>query len=130
MSVCVYAWISASTRSILTEQVSFFLFFFLCNGGSKIRFLIGPMCFCFISIFDFLKIYFCFFLMIGSRYLNRMGSIQKRIKIPIFSKKKILAITVLLLLTKTCFFFFFLKLITPKLNGQFFEKNNDNAEYK
>ena len=34
--------------------------------------------------------------------MNWMGSIQKKIKIPIFSKKKInfLAITVLLLLTK------------------------------
>ena len=35
-------------------------------------------------------------------HLNHMGSIQKRIKIPIFSKKIIfLAIAVLLLLTKT-----------------------------
>ena len=66
--------------------------------------------------------------MLGSRYLNRMGSIRRRIKIPIFSKrKKLLAITVLLLLTKTCFFF---KLITLILNGQLFEKNHDNAEYK
>ena len=31
-------------------------------------------------------------------YLNRMGSIRKRIKIPIFTKKNFLAIT---LLTKT-----------------------------
>ena len=46
------------------------------------------------------------------KFLNRIGSIRKRIEKPIFpKKKKILAIMVLLLLTKTCFF---LKLITPK----------------
>ena len=33
--------------------------------------------------------------MMGSRYLNQMGSIRKRIKIRIFFKKKFLAITVL-----------------------------------
>ena len=49
-----------------------------------------------------------------------MGSIRKSIKNPyIFKTKKIsLAITDRLLLTKTCFFFF--KLLTSKLNGQFF----------
>ena len=52
------------------------------------------------SIFS--KLFFAFFLMIGSKYLNRMSSIRKRIKIPIFSKKKkISTITVHLLLTKT-----------------------------
>ena len=46
-------------------------------------------------------------------YLNRIGSIQKRIKISIFSKKKnYLVIMVLLLLTKTKTF---LKLITNDL---------------
>ena len=48
----------------------------------------GRCVFVLFRIFDFLKIYFCFFLMIESRYFNRMGIIRKRIKIPIFSKKK------------------------------------------
>ena len=50
--VCVYAWISASSRSILTVEFSFSSFL-LCDGGSKIRFLIGPMRFSFISNFRF-----------------------------------------------------------------------------
>ena len=82
--VCVYARISASTRSILTEQVSFFL----CDCGSKIRFLIGTMHFCFISNFRFSQNYFLLFLMIGSIHFNRISNIRKRIKIHIFSKKK------------------------------------------
>ena len=56
--------------------------------------------------------------MIGFKFLNRMGRIRKSIKKPIIKKKNYPAITVLLLLTKTCFFL--KKLITPKLNGQFF----------
>ena len=57
---CVYAWISASTRSILITQVSFFSLF-LCDCWSKIRFLIGSIRFCIISKFQYSKIYFCFF---------------------------------------------------------------------
>ena len=71
---------SISTRSILTGQVSFFL----CDCGSKIRFLIVPMRFCFISNFRFSQNLFLLFLMIGSRYFHRMDSIRKRIKIPNF----------------------------------------------
>ena len=66
--------------------------------------------------------------MIGSRYLNRMGSIRKRIKIPIFSKKKVSTYHGSFVINKNVFFF--KKLITLKLNGQFFEKNHDNPEYK
>ena len=101
--VCVYAWISASTRSLLTGEFSFSSFF-LCDSGLKIRFLIGPMSFGFISNFRFSQNLIWLFLMIESRYFNRIGSIRTRIKKSIFSKKIIfLAITVLLLLTKTCF---------------------------
>ena len=115
--VCIYAWISASTRSILTGEFSFSSFF-LCDGGSKIRFLIGPMRFCFISNFLFSQnLFLIFFLMIGSRYLNRMGSIWKRNKIPIFSKKKVSSYHGSFIINKNVFF---LKLITLKLNGQFF----------
>ena len=60
--VFVYAWISASTRSILTGSFSnHFLRFFLCDGGSKIRFLIGPRRFCFISNFLFSQNLFLIF---------------------------------------------------------------------
>ena len=52
--------------------------------------------------------------MIGSRYLNQMGSIRKRIKIPIFSKKKkVSSYHGSFVINKNVFF---LKLITPKLN--------------
>ena len=64
--------------------------------------MIGPQ----ISETFEVKIFLSFFQIVisqdGSIYLNRIGSIQMRIKIPIFSKKIIfLAITVLFLLTKT-----------------------------
>ena len=65
--------------------------------------------------------------MIGLEFFSRVGSIRKSIKNLYLKKIISLAIAVLLLLPKTCFF---LKLITPKLNGQFSEKNHDNAEYK
>ena len=64
-----------------------FFVFFLCDGGSKIRFLVGPMRFCVISNFRFSQNLFFLLLMIGSRYLNRIGIIRKLIKILIFSKK-------------------------------------------
>ena len=103
--VCVCVRLDLSFYSVDFNRRVLIFFVFLCYGGSKIRFLIGPIRFCFISNFLLsLNFIFNFFLMIGLRYLNRMGSIRKRIKIPIFSKKKILAIMVLLLLTKTCFF--------------------------
>ena len=75
-----------------------FLCFFCVMAGQKFVFWFGRCVFVLFRIFDFLKIVFRFFIMIGSRYLNRMGIIRKRIKIPIFSKKNFLAITVLLLL--------------------------------
>ena len=55
-------------------------------AGRKSIFWLGRCVFVLFRIFDYL-IVFRFFLIIGSRYLNRMGSIRKRIKIPIFSKK-------------------------------------------
>ena len=71
------------------------------------------------SIFS--KFIFDFFLMIGSRYLNRMGSIRKRIKIPIFSKKK------KKISQKRVFF---LKAYNLKTNRSIFLRNHGNAEYK
>ena len=63
------------------------IFVFLCDGGSKIRFSVGRCVFVLFRIFDFLKIYFRFLSIIGLRYFNQMGIIQKKTKIPIFSKK-------------------------------------------
>ena len=57
-----------------------------------------------------------------------MGSIRKRIKIPIFSKKKVSSYYGSFVINK--YVVFVKKLITLKLNGQFFQKNYDNAEYK
>ena len=82
--VCVCVWISVSTRLILTGH---FLFVFWFNGGQKSVFWLGCV-FVLFRIFDFLKIIFCLFLMINSKYLYRMGIIRKESKIPIFSKKK------------------------------------------
>ena len=66
--------------------------------------------------------------MVRWRYFNRMGIIRKRIEISIFSqKKKICSYHSSFVINKNVYF---LKLITPKLNGQFFEKNHDNVEYK
>ena len=51
--VCVYAWISASTRSILIGQVSSFFFYVI--AGPKSVFLLGLCVFVLFRIFDFLK---------------------------------------------------------------------------
>ena len=66
--------------------------------------------------------------MIGSKYLNRIGRIRKRIKIPV--KKKNFSYHSSLVINKNVFYL--KKLTIPKLNDQFFflEKNHDNAEYK
>ena len=101
--VYVYTWISASSRSILIGQVSFSLFFFVWRWV-KNPVLIVLMRFCFISNFRFSQnLVLLFFLMLGLRYFNRMNIIRKRIKIPIFYKKKNknLAFTVLLLLRRS-----------------------------
>ena len=71
--------------------------------------------------------------MVTLRYLDRMESIRKSIKIPILKKKQLKKILYSyhssFVFNKSVFLFFFLKLITPKLNGHFFF-NRDNAEYK
>ena len=71
------------------------------------------------EFFIFSKFIFTFFSMIGLRYFNRLGIIRKRIKIPILSKKNYFSsYHGSFVINKTVFFF--KKLITPKLNGQFF----------
>ena len=93
--VCVYTPRSQLQLGRFQPERSLLLRF-LCDGRSKIRFLIRPMRFYFISNFLFSQNLVLIFLMIGSRYLNVVGGIRKRIKIPIFSKKiSFLAITVL-----------------------------------
>ena len=65
--------------------------------------------------------------MIGLEFLSRVGSIRKRIKKPIFKKNNFSSYRGSFVITKNVFSF--KKLITPKLSGQFLEKNYDNAEY-
>ena len=62
--------------------------------------------------------------MIGFEFLNQIGGIQKSIKNPIF-KKKFSSYNSFFVINKNVFFV--KKLITHKLNGNFFEKNHDNA---
>ena len=56
--VCVYVYMCVSVD--FNRRVLIF-FVFLCDGGSKIRFLIGPMRFCFISSFLFSQNLFSIF---------------------------------------------------------------------
>ena len=58
--VCVCVRLDLSFDSVDFNQ-SFHFRFFSCDGGSKIRFLIGPMCFCFISNFLFSQDIFLIF---------------------------------------------------------------------
>ena len=54
---------------------------------------------------------------------------EKELKYLYFLKKNFSSYHRSFVINKTVFFFFF-KLITPKLNSQFLEKNHDNIEYK
>ena len=75
--VCVYRFISIDfNRTGLIFYFIFFDFFYF-------YFLIRKL----FPIFDLRKIYFCVFLMIGLRYLDRTNTSLKNIKIPIFLKK-------------------------------------------
>ena len=56
-----------------------------------------------------------------------MGNMQNSTKIPIF-KKNFFSYHGSHVINKNVSFF--KKLITPKLNSQFLEKNHDNADYK
>ena len=85
--VCVCVRLDLSLYSVDFNRTGLIFFVFLCDNGSKILFLLGQCVFVLFRIFYFLKTVFRFFLMIGSRYLNQMNSIQKRIKIPLFKKK-------------------------------------------
>ena len=114
MRACVRVCV-CSTLSILSGEFSFSSVF-LCDGGQKSVFWLGRCVFVLFRIFYFLKMYFWFFWMIGSRYFNLMGSIRKRINIPISSKNKASSYHGSFVINKNVFFF---KLITLKLNGQF-----------
>ena len=84
MYVCVCIRLDLNFYSIDFNRKDLILFvFFLCDGGSNPRFLIGPIRFFFISNFRFSQnCFFAFFSMIGSRYFNR-----KSVKKLIISKK-------------------------------------------
>ena len=74
MCVCLYAWISVSIRSILTGEFSFSSFS-LCLRVKNPFFDWADAFLFYFEFSMFSKFIFDFFLMIGSRYLNRMGSI-------------------------------------------------------
>ena len=59
--VCVYIRLDLSFYSDDFNRRVLIFFVFLCDGGSKIRFLIGPIRFCFISNFLFSQNLFLIF---------------------------------------------------------------------
>ena len=107
---CVYIRQDLSFYLVnFNRRVLIFFVFFCVMAGQKSVFWSGRYVFVLFPIFYFLKIYFLFFLIIESRYLNRMGSIQKRIKIAIFSKQKVSSYHGSLVIYKNKNFFFFFK---------------------
>ena len=111
--VCLCIRLDLSFYSVdFNRRVLIFFVFFLCDGGSKIRFFIGPMRFCFISNFLFSQNLFLIFFndrfeifeSEGSKVSSYHGSF-------VINKNRFFF-----------FFFFFLMLITLKLNGQFLRK--------
>ena len=127
--VCVCIRQDLSFYSIDFNRTGLISFVFFCViACQKSVFWLGRCVLVLFRIFNFLKIYFCFFLMVGSRYFNRIGSTRKRIKKPIFSRKNYFSsYHNSFVINKNVFYF--RKLITPKLNN-FLEKNHGNAEYK
>ena len=122
MDVCVciyvYRFISGSTPSILTGWGSFF-FFLISNSGKKSFLLTHWFVFVLCRIFDFWKIdFYFFFLIIGLKFLSRVGSIRKSIKNLYLKKNNFSSYRGSFVITKNVFFFY--KLITPKLDGQCF----------
>ena len=101
--VCVCVWVGGwrwCVRVDFNRTGLIFFVFFCVMAGQKSVFWLGRCVFVLFQIFYFIKIYFCFFSMIGLRYFNRMCIIRKRIKIPIFSLNV----------------FYFKKLIIPRIN--------------
>ena len=120
--VCVCMRVCTLFYSVHFNRTGLIFFvIFLCGCGSKIRFLIGPMRFCFISNFLFSQNLFLIFFN-GRVEIFESDIIRKRIKISKFSKKKKFYLSRFF-----CYWqkrVFFLKLITLKLNGQFFWKKS------
>ena len=116
--VCIRLDLSFYSVDFNRRVLIFFVFFVWWRVKNPLSDWVDAFLFYFeFSIFS--KFIFDFFLMIESRYLNRMGS--KRIKIHIFSKKKFSVYHGSFVIKKTCFFF---KLVTLKPNGQsFWEKS-------
>ena len=83
--VCVCVRLDLSFYSVGFNRRVLIFFVFCVMAGQKSVFLLGRCVFVLFRIFYFLKIVFRFFLIVGSRYFNRMSGIRKRIKIPVFS---------------------------------------------
>ena len=73
-------------------------------AGQKSVFCLGPMRFCFISDFLFSQNLFLIFFNDRVEIFELDGSIRKRIKIPIFSKKKVSSYHGSFVINKNVFF--------------------------
>ena len=120
--VCVYRFINGSTRSILTESFSFFVFFSYSVMGKKIVFYDSAIYFVLFRIIDFRKSCFWIFLMAGFKFFNRIGSIQKSIRNQYFQQKNFSRYHGSFVIRKNVFIV--KKLITHKLNGQFLREKS------
>ena len=118
--VCVCIRLDLSSCSVDFNRRVLIFFVFLVWWRIKNPFFDWIYGFLFYFEFSiFSKFIFVFFLMIGPRYLNRIGSIRKSIKEPKFSKQNYFSsYHGSCVINKTVFCF--QKLVTPKLNGQFF----------
>ena len=113
MDVCacvripLYLW----NYAVDFNRMVLILFVFYSVWGKKIILYDSPIRFLF--YFEFLifeKFFFGILLMIGLKFMDRIGSIRMRIKKPKFKKKKISSYHGSFVITKNVFFFFFLSL--------------------
>ena len=107
--VCVCVCVCAYTALLRVYAVDFnrivLIFVFLYCIGEENNFVwFTDSVFVLFRIFNFRNISFWIFLIIGLKYLNRIGSIRKRIKKPIFSKKKFLSHHGYFVINKNVFF--------------------------
>ena len=77
---CVSIRLDLSFYSVDFNRTGLIFFVFFCvMAGQKSVFWLGPCVFVLLRICYVLKIYICFFSMIGLRYFNWMGIIRKKI---------------------------------------------------
>ena len=120
--VCVRIPLYLRIYKVDFNQIVLIFFVFSFCIGEENNFSIHRFVFVLFRIFDFGKICFRIFLMIRFKFLNRIGSVRKSIKNLYFQKKKkkIASDHGSFVINKNVFFVS--KLITHKLNGQFYSR--------